>query len=226
MQALPAEILPLSGDCALWKTGADSVVVRVGFEQFAVASFDLKEGSMTPSTPFKLLDDIPIYGWADKLLLLRYGDLDSASESYRVSYVLWDSVAGKDIEVDDGGVLQEPLEPYTAVPSGDGALFGPRSSDPSFPMLEVASRSPTEKLTTVASIARGSSDRIYSARAFESGGKVYFAWTEFHESLMDLWVAVASKEALAGALIRPPVRVGSFAGVTPSMSRGLPGRRP
>jgi len=76
-EPLPPEILPLSGDCALWKTGPDSVLVRVGFERFGVASFDLKEGSLKPSTPFKLLDDIPIYGWADKLLLLgRLADLD------------------------------------------------------------------------------------------------------------------------------------------------------
>jgi hypothetical protein len=236
-QALPPEILPLSGDCALWKTGPDSVLLRVGFEQFAVAPVDLAAGTMAP---FKLLDDMPIYGWADKVLLLRYGDFSVAAESYRVSYVLASlsvvtdpapEVVVTDLESDDGGVLQEALEPYTAVPFKDGALFGPVSSDPAFPALSVASRSPTQKLTPIASVARQSSDRIYSARAFEAGGKVYFAWTEFHESQMDLWIAVADPSAglaLEGALIRPPQRAASFSNAPPParIERRAAWRRP
>lgn len=225
-QALPPEILPLSGDCALWKTGPDSVLLRVGFEQFAVAPVDFVAGTMAP---FKLLDDMPIYGWADRILLLRYGDFSAATESYRVGYVLANlsvvmnpepEVVVADLESDDGGVLQEALEPYTAAPFNGGALFGPISSDPAFPALAVASRSPTQKLTKVASVARQSSDRIYSARAFEAGGKVYFAWTEFHASQMDLWIAVAdptSGSPLEGARVRPPQRAASFPGASPPL---------
>jgi hypothetical protein len=212
-QPLPPEVLPLSGDCLLWKTGPDTALVRLGYESFAVASFDLSPGAATPSTPFKAFEDIPIYGWSKELLLLRYGELDESSGSYPVSYALWDLEKGQDIQVEDGGVIQELLEPYTAVPlgSGDEAIFGPLSSDPTFATLEVAERSPSKGLTRVAKVTRTSSDRLYSARAFAKEGKVYLAWTEFHESQMDLWVAVApSTSGAASALVRPPARVASF----------------
>lgn len=230
-QPLPPGILPLSGDCLLWKTGPDTVKVRVGYETFAVASFDLSDGAAVPSTAFEAYDGIPIYGWADDLLLLRRGAHDDATESSRVSYVVRSLSGLMKESVDDGGVIQDLIEPYTAVPAeGDAVLFGPLSSDPAFASLEIASRSPSGALTKVASVARSSTDPIYSARALSLGGKVYFAWLSFHESQMDLWAAVASSNA-AGALVRPPERAASFKGAArgvvggPRGLRGL-GRRP
>lgn len=234
-EPLPPEILPLSGDCLLWKTGPDTALVRLGYERFAVASFDLAEGAMKPSTPFQLFDDVPVYGWQGSLLLLRYGEYESATASYPVSYVLWDDggwdpAKQKDVAVDNGGVLQELCEPHTAVPSGsgEGALVGPISEDASFATLSVAVRSPGASLKKVATIARESTDLLYTARAFLSGGRVYLAWLQFHESMMDLWVATAEASGeTTGALIRPPERVMSLRGArVEGLRSGLVRRRP
>jgi hypothetical protein len=185
-QQLPKEILPLSGDCLLYRTGKDRLVLRLGFEQFAVASIDETStiGAIT-SVP-----DLPLFAFSSTLLTLRYGAHDDATASTKVGYALTNLVGQKPIE-DAGYTLQDGSEPFTAVPYATGALVAPLSRDPAFPRLDVGFRSPETPLATVASIDRQSTDRLYSARAFVTEGKVYVAWTSFHESRMDLWIAVA-----------------------------------
>lgn len=209
---LPEGILPLSGDCLLWRTGKDELVLRVGFERFAVAAVNPVAGTVSDWT---LLDDIPLFAWKDRLLLLRRGERDEATKASSVSYVLA-GLDGAEIEVEGGGVLQDSIEPHTATAHEGAALIAPLSGDPSFRTLEVGRRSPSEGLARVASITRESSEDLYSARAFASGGRVYLAWTQFHESQMDLWVAVADlSPAMSGALVRAPERVASWRGASP-----------
>lgn len=206
---LPDGVLPLSGDCLLWQNG-DGLTLRVGFESFAVAQLD-KDGNATDFVP---QDDLPIYAWGDQLLQLRYGDENTTTLAYPIQYALT-TTEPKDIAVDDGGVLQEAIEPYTAVPYLDGAIFAPLSKDPAFSTLGVGFRSPTVGLRTIASIQRDSSDLLYSARPYVSGGHVYLAWTSFHEALMDLWVASVP---LASA----PASATMSAAVRPTLVRSMP----
>src|SRR5262249_46686516 len=157
-------ILPLSGDCLLWRKSTDELAVRVGFETFALATID-GTGAMTDFVPFS---DVPLYAYANSVLALRYGDYTEATSSYAVSYVL-ETLDQMDIAVDDGYELGDATEPFTGVSFADGALFAPLSHDPAFPSIEVGFRSPTQAMTTIASIARTSTDALYSARAFSSG---------------------------------------------------------
>jgi hypothetical protein len=205
-KALPPNILPLSGDCALFPVADDKLVLRVGYEEFALAPVDMTAGTIGE---FAKHAGLPIFAWDGKALVLRYGEADEASGSLRVSYALTDLAGIKDEAVDDGGVLQDGTDVHTALPYEGGALFAPLSSDPAFPELGIGWRSPTEGLRQVASVKRQGADQIYSARVLAAQGKAFVAWTEFHESLMDLWVAVvplsmprvagAGAEALAGS---------------------------
>jgi hypothetical protein len=189
VKALPSNILPLSGDCALFPVAEDRLVLRVGYEEFALAEVNFTTGMIGD---FAKHAGLPIFAWGSKALVLRYGEASEATESSRVSYALTDLAGIKDEALDDAGVLQDGTEVYTAVAYEGGALFAPVSQDPAFPELGVAWRSPEAGggLRTVAAVKRQSEDRIYSARVLGAGGKAYVAWTEFHESLMDLWVAV------------------------------------
>jgi hypothetical protein len=187
VQNLPGEILPLSGDCALWRSGDQELTVRVGFESFAVGRVD-SSGTLSP---LAMVDGVPLYGSGQDLLLLRYGEEDESTGSYAITY----AQVGLDGQVrweEPGGVLQAALEPYSATAFEGGALIAPLSDDPAFGTLSVGWWSPSSTgIARVASVARTSTNDLYSARALGAGGKVYLAWTEFHESLMDLWVATA-----------------------------------
>ena len=194
-QQLPPEILPLSGDCLLYRTGKDRLTLRLGFEQFAVAIID----ETSTIGAIASVPDLPLFAFSSTLLTLRYGAHDAASQSTAVSYALTNLVGQKPID-DAGFTLQDGSEPFTAVPYETGALVAPLSRDPAFPRLDVGYRSPTTPLGAVASIDRQSTDRLYSARAFITDGKAYVAWTSFHESRMDLWIAVTDP---VGALAAP-----------------------
>ncbi|MEP7125032.1 MAG: hypothetical protein ABJE95_29145 [Byssovorax sp.] len=184
-QPLPPEILPLSGDCLLYRTAPDRLTLRLGFERYAVASID----ETSAIGPLTLVPDLPLFAFSSTLLTLRYGAHDAAAETSAVSYALTNLLGQKPID-DAGYTLQDGIEPFTAVAHDTGALIAPISRDPAFPRLDVGFRSPTTPLTTVASIDRGSTDRLYSARGFVSDSKAYVAWTSFHDARMDLWIAV------------------------------------
>jgi hypothetical protein len=185
-KVLPPEILALSGDCALFRDESGGLMLRLGFEAFALAEIS-DTGAMSELT---LVNDTPLFAWKEAVFGVRYGALDAATGSYPVSLVLTDK-AGNDVAEDKGFVLQEPTSPHVAVPFEGGALVAPLSRDPAFPVIEVGLVAPGKPLQIVARVARESTEPIYSARAFAAGDKVYLAWTEFHESTMDLWVAVA-----------------------------------
>lgn len=208
VQPLPEGILPLSGDCALWRSGEGELTVRVGFESFAVARVDAA-GALSP---FTLPEGVPLYAFGGDLLRLEYGDYSAATSSYAVRYAL-SGPGGEELGADPGGLLQEGTEPYTATPFQDGALIAPISDDPSFPAIEIGWRSASQGLARVARVARTSGDDLYSARAFAADGKVYVAWTEFHESSMDLWVGTAD-------LVFPPGARGAAAAEPRPSSRG------
>lgn len=217
-RSLPEEILPLSGDCLLWPGNAGARTLRIGFEQFAVAKVD----GASAVSEFAIFDDVPLFAWGSEILLLRYGDEDG-SGGYAVSYARA-SLDGADLGVDEGFALQGSLEPYTGVPWKNGALIAPIARDPSFATLGVGFAEPGKPLTTIASIPRPGTDELYSARAFVSGDKVYLAWTEFHEALMDLWVAVtdlgAGGEAASHVDARTKVqRVLSLPATKPALRR-------
>lgn len=200
-QQLPPEILPLSGDCFLYRTGKDRLVLRLGFEKFGVASIDETSaiGAIT------LVPDMPLFAFPSTLLTLRYGAHDAAAGTSAVSYALTNPLGQSPIE-DAGYTLQDGIEPFTAVPYGTGALVAPLSRDPAFPRLDVGYRSQSKALTTLASIDRQSTDRLYSARAFGGDGQLYVAWTSFHASRMDLWIAVTTPLDVTSAarVVTPP----------------------
>ncbi|EYF02162.1 hypothetical protein [Chondromyces apiculatus] len=194
-QPLPADILPLSGDCVLWRSGRsgeDALTVRVGFETFAIGKVDAA-GDLAPPA---LLDGVPLYAAGDEVLVLRREAYDERAGTYAVSFARM-TTGGDVLGEAPGGVLQAALEPYTGTPYEGGALIAPLAleGDASFSTLDVGFWSPgTDAPVRVGRVPRTSGNEIYSARAFAADGKVYVAWTEFHESLMDLWVAVVPFE--------------------------------
>ncbi len=190
-EPLPSDIPPLSGDSLLWPMPGGGHTLRVGFETFAVASIDA-QGTISPFTSF---DDVPIYAFDGSLLTLRYGDYSIKTASWDVSFVLTD-MNGNDSAIDEGWVVQDALEFHTGTPYGNGALIAPLSKDPAFPTIDVGFYRPGAGLSIVPSIERQSTEPLYSARAFVSDGKLYVAWTELHESFMDLWIAVTDAGGL------------------------------
>ena len=69
----------------------------------------------------------------------------------------------------------------------------PASPSASFSSLDVVDIASSD-FTTVATVEREATDELYSARAFADGGRVYVAWTSFHEDLMDLWVTTTEAQ--------------------------------
>jgi len=217
---LPPGILPLSGDCALFRDASGWLTVRVGFEQFALAAVPASGTTMT----FTPAQDMPLFAWKEGVLSLRTGAFDEATATSSASLVFSDP-AGNQIAEDGGFVLQESLTPYAAVPFESGALVAPLSRDPAFPVLEVGFRSPTEPLRTVARVARESTETLYSARAFSDGTKVYLAWTEFHEASMDLWVAVTDlQRGGVMPLVAGAKRVRTWTGVDSALLEAMRAR--
>ncbi len=218
---LPPGILPLSGDCALFRDQSGWLTVRVGFEQFALAAVPTSGTTMT----FAEAADMPLFAWKEGVLSLRAGSFDEATATSPASFVFTDPL-GTELGEDGGFVLQESLTPHVAVPFEDGALVAPLSRDPAFPELEVGFRSPTEPLRTVARVARESTETLYSARAFSDGTKVYLAWTEFHEASMDLWVAVTDlQRGGVMPLVAGARRVRTWEGVDSALLEAMRARR-
>jgi hypothetical protein len=186
-QLLPPEIPPLSGDAAVWPLSDGKVMLRSGFERFAVAVADPVASTFSPLV---LLDDVPLYAWNDLLLSLRYED-DFIEElaGYPVSYLVT-TLDGTEVSRSEGWALQEYTWPHAATPYQGGALVAPLSSHGSFPSIEVGWASPTEALRSVGSIPRQGTSDVYAGRAYAADGKVYVAWTEVPEGVHDLWVGV------------------------------------
>ncbi len=185
---LPAGVLPLSADCLLWDVG-DGIMLRLGLESpqlFYVP--DAALGAMDIEGPLTV-PGLPVFGFNGSVLTLL---LDDAGENATYRLVDYD---GAPIGPELGGAMQPTLEPHTGWPYGDGALVAPLSSDASFTSLGVAYVT-AAGLTPVGSFERTGSDELYSARAFVKDGRVYLAWTSFHDALMDLWVATFPSEGL------------------------------
>ncbi len=181
---LPDTVLPLSGDCLLWALDGD-LVVRVGLETpelyripaDATASSDVIGPIEVPG--------LPVYATAAGIVSLEVdGDLDAKLALYDAA---GDVVTEKAI-----GSFQETLEPHTGWASPGGVLFAPASPSSVFESLEVIDIANGD-FTTFASVDREATDELYSARAFADGGRVYVAWTSFHEDLMDLWITTTEK---------------------------------
>ncbi len=182
---LPPGVPPLSGDNLLWATDGGALALRTGLETTSVLRFDA-EGT---ASAWIATEGLPVFAYADGFLEL------SVDEGLNASYALLDA-SGAAIASDAAGAFQESLEPYTATPHGGGALVAPLSDDPAFASIGVGFRSPDQPLRRVATIERDGTDELYSSRAFARDGRVYVAWTAFHESVMDLWVATAEAEGL------------------------------
>lgn len=181
-----AEVLPLSADTVLWDLG-DALGLRVGFETNEV--WRIPDGpGVEPEGPL-VLEHQPVYAFADRVVTAVTGGSEDAP-TLGFELVDWE---GQPIDQVPVGPTQADLVPYTAVPAGDGALFSPVFTGGDLGTIEAAVLSPEGTLTRVASIARGGTDELYEGRSIRIDGKVYFAWTAFHGSLMDLWVGVAEE---------------------------------
>lgn len=184
---LPDEILPLSGDCLLWSTPSGKLILRLGLDAIAVADVDLA-GAKAPflasaeGTPIYALD-----GASGLEIVWLEVDDDGA-----VSYVTR-AADGTEIARSAKSAFQDGLEPYSATSAAPlgaaGALIAPISDDDTFAKLGVGVIDPAGKLTPLGAFDRLPDDTLYSARAHARDGKVYVAWTAFHDALMDLWVA-------------------------------------
>lgn len=176
--------LPLSGDSLIWDLGDGSIAIRVGLEESEMwripdGDSPIAEGPIT-------FDGQPVYAFADRIVVLATTE-DGETINASLDAYDWTGAA---LEQSPAGVLQADLEPFAGVPSEGGVYLAPLSDDDAFSSLDVAKLSSDGSFARVASIERTGDDSLYSARAMASGGRVYLAWTSFHESLMDLWISV------------------------------------
>jgi hypothetical protein len=176
---LPDTVLPLSGDCLLWAVD-DDLVVRVGLETpelyripaVATVSADIVGPIEVPGLPMYATSAGIVSLEVDENLAAKLGLYDE------------DGLALGDKAI---GSFQETLEPHTGWASPGGVLFAPASPSAQFSSLDIVDIASSD-FATVASVERDATDELYSARAFADGGRMYVAWTSFHEDLMDLWV--------------------------------------
>jgi hypothetical protein len=181
---LPDTVLPLSGDCLLWAVDGD-LVVRVGLETPELYRIPAAATSASDVIGPIEVPGLPVYATEAGIVTLEVdGDLAAKLALYDVA---GDAVSERAI-----GSFQETLEPHTGWASPGGVLFAPASPTASFSSLEVIDIAQSD-FTTVATIEREATDELYSARAFANGGRVYVAWTSFHEDLMDLWVTTTEQ---------------------------------
>jgi hypothetical protein len=179
---LPAGVLPLSGDCIIWRNADNRLMMRVGLDVMRVFSLDIDQGT---ATPVATSAGTPLFGFGGSVVYL-----EPNADNSQVTYVLRD-LNGAMISSSPVEPFTDGLEPYTAVAYGAGALVAPLSTDPSFPTMDVAYVGPDGSFARVASVERPGNDGLYTARAFATEGKAYIAWTSFHDQLMDLWIGVS-----------------------------------
>jgi hypothetical protein len=208
-QALPPNVLPLSGDCEMWRSPNGQLAVRVGFEKQAVARVD----DTYELGAFQSFSKTPLYGADDKVLVLDLGKSIKSTDAVEAGFG-WASYAGALLgQVKSGFAMQTAFEPHTAVPATidgrAGALVVPVASDPKMRDMAVGffdpARGPTPEI--VGHLERQGTDELYSSRAFVRGDKVYIAWTSFRASLMDLWIAVVDLKTTSSSHAR---RVATF----------------
>ncbi len=184
---LPQGVLPLSGDCLLWKTTDGRVMLRLGLGAQSVFSLDLDKGTATAVSSG---DGVPLYGFGSSIAYMVPNE-DSSQVTFTVRDLAGNTLGTSPVEPYNANV-----DPYTGVAFGTGALVAPVSSDPDFKTMEVAYIGSDGGYRHVASVDRPGDDGLYSARSFATGSNVYIAWTSFHEQLMDLWIGVAPLGAL------------------------------
>jgi hypothetical protein len=176
--------LPLSGDSLIWDLG-DSIAIRIGLEESEL--WRIPDGtSPVPEGPITF-EGQPVYAFSDRIFVLSTTE---EGESIAASLDAYDWT-GAMLGQKQSFVLQPDLEPFAGVPSGEVALLAPLADDDAFSSLQVAQLGRDGNVARIATIERPGDDSLYSARALASGGRVYLAWTSFHESLMDLWIGVA-----------------------------------
>ena len=183
---LPPDVLPLSGDCQLFRADDGLLTLRAGFENYALSTIDAT-GLMTP---FEMTTDEPLFRWSEGVFALRRGDYDPVASTYAVSFVLLDA-AGAVVSADTGYKLRDTASPFVGTPFEGGVLIAPVSREADLPSIDIGFRTPTDSLRIVGSVPRPSREPLYTARAFAVGETAYVAWTEFHESSMDLWVGTS-----------------------------------
>lgn len=179
-----AQVLPLSADTVLWDLG-DALALRVGFETNEL--WRVPDGvGVEPEGPL-LLEDDPVYAFSDRVVTVAVNETE---EGASLAFEIYDW-QGSRLEEILAGPTEAGLIPYTGVPSEGGALFAPVFSSEDLGTIDAAVLGAGGTLERVASIARPGSDELYEGRALRVDGQVYFAWTAFHGSLMDLWVGVS-----------------------------------
>lgn len=184
---LPNTILPLSGDCLLWRVG-DDLVARIGLDAPLVYRIPSEATSGTDFLGPILVPGLVVYPFDESLTSLVLEDFGDDTFGANLITSDWD---GGEIAITDLGVYPGQIEPHTAWASpGGSVLFAPSSSDLSFSDLKVV-RLDANGASSALAIERTGTDTLYSARAFELDGRAYLAWTATHADLMDLWVATA-----------------------------------
>lgn len=178
--------LPLSADSLLWDLG-DSIAVRVGLEESEV--WRVPDGPDPVLGDPVAFDGQPVYAFDDRILVLRTTE---EGETVAASLDVFDW-SGQLLTPQPAGVLQPDLEPYSGAAGEGGVLLAPLADDDGFSSLGVARLDASGSFAKIADLERPGDDPLYSARALSSGGRVYLAWTSFHESVMDLWVGVTEE---------------------------------
>jgi hypothetical protein len=184
---LPKGVLPLSGDCLLWKAADGRVMLRTGLDSVHLFSLDIEKG-LGAEVPVG--DGQPLYGFGNTV-----GFIVPNADGTQITFETRD-LTGNVLATTPAEPYDPNVEPYTGVPYENGALIAPVTSDPAFKTMEIAYLGPDGKYRHVASVDRPGDDGLYSARAFATNGNAFIAWTSFHDQLMDVWVGVSPLGAL------------------------------
>lgn len=178
---LPEAVLPLSADCLLWRADM-GIWARAGLESSVL--FYVPDDAMTAAEVVSVdtIPGLPIFAFDDRIASLL---VDDTQETAELGFYGLD---GTETAKQDIGYSQIALEPHTGWRGSGKVLFAPVSDSPAFSDLSVLELTPAGA-EQVATISRKGTDALYSARAIEVEGTTYLAWTAFHESLMDLWIA-------------------------------------
>ncbi|MFO0553578.1 MAG: hypothetical protein U0271_34670 [Polyangiaceae bacterium] len=178
---LPETVLPLSADCLLWRTDS-GIWARAGLESPVL--YFIADDSTTEAEVVAVdtIPGLPVYAFDERIVSLL---VDDAEETAELGFYGLD---GAEIARQNVGYSQVALEPHTGWSGSGKVLFAPTSSSPAFTELSILELS-ADGATPAATLSRTGTDALYSARAIELDGTTYVAWTAFHESLMDLWIA-------------------------------------
>lgn len=183
---LPPAVLPLSGDCLLWNAGGD-LALRLGLEEpllYRIPASAMAAEDVEGPAP---ISGLPVFAFEESVTSLL---LSASDGEFGTAQLIVSDWSGTELEKLQLGDYPLQLEPHTALSSPGGVYFAPSSDSQDFSTLRVFSLD-DGGAAQASEVARPGTDTLYSARAFEAGGKLYLAWTATHGDLMDLWISMS-----------------------------------